>query len=649
MLVNLIFLLIISSGSIFCTVKFEKKYEEILPVTCLGYTLILFLSGILGNLIYGFYFVLIVSAFMYAGCFILLVNQIHKDRQYLKKVIRNIITPGFCFFFMFYLCSSLVLRGLLAHSWDEFSHWIDIVKVMTQLDDFGTNPLSHSAFKTYPPLMSLFQYMMQKVFLLIHPEAGFMEWRCHFAWQILSVSVFLPLFSKIERGRIIETLSLAGIILLVPPVFYYTVYSTAYIDPFLAVLTGSGFSAVIVWGKNCKRSIFYSFYIWLVIAALVLAKDAGMLFAVVLAFLYISDYLICTGWSISSKNKWDMHHLLHIVMSAASVAVPKILWNYELSSSGLESASGEIRMDYAVLLDIILGRNGSYQSQVIRNYIQALFEPYVSFGHTGISFNYISLMALEILFFYIALRHAVKDKAVKKSQAVLYMSLFIFQLMAFIIGMCVTYMFNFSEYEAVRLASFSRYENIVFLASSIAVLVLLWKLIFCRDCHRKTLQAVFLSVILLAMPGKELAKDVLRINYRNALQVRQEYVEITDNITNLCKEGSAVYIISQATTGFDKWVLKFNIRPNTINEDFGSWSIGDGPFYDGDIWTVQKSCKEWKEELLSSYDYVALYRVNDYFRSTYGKLFKEPGAIQDNSLFRVNKDKGYLERVGHVE
>lgn len=644
MLVNLIFLLIISSGSLFCAIRFDKKYEEILPVTCIGYSLVLFLSGIFGNLAYGFYAVLILSMSMYAGFFILLIKFKDKSDRYLMKAVLNIITPGFCFFIIFFFASALILRGLLAHSWDEFSHWIDIVKVMTELDDFGTNPLSYSAFKTYPPIMSLFQYLMQKVFLLMHPEAGFIEWRCYFAWQILFISVFLPLFSKIKWGQVLGTLALSGIILLIPPIFYNTLYSTAYIDPFLAVLAGSGFSVVIVWGMDCKKNIFYSLYIWFIITALSLAKDAGMLFAIILAFLYILDYLLSAEGSISSRKITGKHRFFHIIMTVIFVLIPKILWDFELNRTNL-STTGKISINYDVLLNVILGKDGSYRSDVMRGYILALFKPRVLLGDTGMSINYISLLVIEILVLYIALRHVVKSGIVKKSQARLYMIMFVLQMAIFIIGMCLTYMFNFSEYEAVRLASFSRYENIVFLASVIVVLVLLWKIIFDSNCCRKTLQIAFISVIMFVVPGEELAKNILRFNYQGALQVRQEFAEITDKIANSCKVGSAVYIISQEDDGFDKWVLKFSIRPNTVNKDFGSWSIGEGPFYDGDIWTVQKSCKEWKEELLSSYDYVALYRVNDYFKDTYGKLFKEPEAIQDNSLFRVNKDNGCLEKV----
>ena len=73
MLVNLIFLMIISSGSLFCAAGFDKKYEQILPITCIGYSLILFLSGVFGNLKYGFYAVLILSVLMYTGFFMLLV------------------------------------------------------------------------------------------------------------------------------------------------------------------------------------------------------------------------------------------------------------------------------------------------------------------------------------------------------------------------------------------------------------------------------------------------------------------------------------------------------------------------------------------------------------------------------------------------
>ena len=400
MLVNIVFLLIISSGSLFCAARFDKKYEEILPITCIGYSLVLFLFGIFGNLTYGFYAVLVLSALMYAGCFILVVKHKDKGKEYMKQIICNIVTPGLCFFLIFFTGSSLVLRGLLAHSWDEFSHWIDIVKVMTELDDFGTNPLSYSMFKTYPPIMSLFQYLMQKVFLLIHPEAGFMEWRCYFAWQILFVAVLLPLFSNIKWEQVMKALSLAGIILLVPPIFYNEVYSKAYIDPFLAVLAGSGFSAVVVWGMERKKNILYSVYIWFITAALVLVKDAGMLFAVILAVLYILDRLICKGGGISNSKKGIIQEFLYVFITMLFVAVPKLLWNYEIKCSGLENVSAKIRINYMVLLNVILGKDNSYRLDVMKNYIQALFEPYVSFGHTGISLNYMSLMVIEILFIF---------------------------------------------------------------------------------------------------------------------------------------------------------------------------------------------------------------------------------------------------------
>ena len=68
---------------------------------------------------------------------------------------------GLIIFLLVFFAFSVFNAGKLASTWDEFSHWIDIVKAMTTVDDFGTNPQSLSTFKSYPPAMSIFQYVLQ--------------------------------------------------------------------------------------------------------------------------------------------------------------------------------------------------------------------------------------------------------------------------------------------------------------------------------------------------------------------------------------------------------------------------------------------------------------------------------------------------------
>ena len=66
------------------------------------------------------------------------------------------------------------------------------------------------------------------------------------------------------------------------------------------------------------------------------------------------------------------------------------------------------------------------------------------------------------------------------------------------------------------------------------------------------------------------------------------------------------------------------------------------PFYEGDIWTVEKTPKQWREELKSNVDYVAIYHLNEYFMENYSEVFEKPEEIRENGIYKVNKETGTL-------
>ena len=53
--------------------------------------------------------------------------------------------------------------------------------------------------------------------------------------------------------------------------------------------------------------------------------------------------------------------------------------------------------------------------------------------------------------------------------------------------------------------------------------------------------------------------------------------------------------------------------------------------------------EQWQELLLEQYDYVAIYKLNDYFLEHFGMLFGDPDTIAENTLYRVNRETGMLE------
>ena len=56
----LLFILLISSGSVFAASYFDKKYEEVLPITCGGIIVISFLFGIVNLLKFSTAFISII-------------------------------------------------------------------------------------------------------------------------------------------------------------------------------------------------------------------------------------------------------------------------------------------------------------------------------------------------------------------------------------------------------------------------------------------------------------------------------------------------------------------------------------------------------------------------------------------------------------
>ena len=248
MLANILFLAIIVSGSCYCSAKYNKKFEEVLPITCMSIIMTTFIGGCAGSLKIGVYVAVAVAVILYVVTFRLLIS----DKRSLIIFVKNFFTPGFCFFIAGFIILSVCMQGQLAIKYDEFTHWADIVKVMTNLDDFGTNPMSYSAFKSYPPAMALFQYVLQKINIMIHPETIFSEWHIFLAYQLLFIAVFMPFFKGIKYKEIVKLGLLATIVILMPLIFYQDIFCSVYIDAFLAVIAGTGVSIILLYKKEEK-------------------------------------------------------------------------------------------------------------------------------------------------------------------------------------------------------------------------------------------------------------------------------------------------------------------------------------------------------------------------------------------------------------
>ena len=316
--------IILVSGSVFGVLVFDRKFEEILPITCMGIVLTLFFFGMANRLRLGLYFVIFIIIILYVISFMYLF----KNKQH-KTYIYNFFTPAFLAFLVLFIILNYANSGKLAVEWDEFSHWMDSIKAMIDLNDFVTNPSSNSMFKTYPPGMALFQYFFQKLYLRLYPNNAFNEGLMFFVRQIFVLSLFFPFLSKLT-WNFKDIACWFTVILLIPLVFYHDFYISIYIDSTVAVLAGCGFSMLLYFEKN---SIYKIIYISLIAFTITLAKDVGTFFAIFLSAAFIYDYFK----SITvTKKCCKLKNILTALLPLISSYVARFLWRLEISLSNAE-------------------------------------------------------------------------------------------------------------------------------------------------------------------------------------------------------------------------------------------------------------------------------------------------------------------------
>ena len=622
---ELLFFLIISSGCAFFAERADRKFEEVLPIMCLGITMILFLFGIAGILNAGVYLVMAVSAVLWLDFFYNLIRK--KD---LKTIKRNLVTPGSLFFALVYFALVFLNKGKLAAEYDEFTHWIDCVKEMVYLNDFVTDPASGSMFASYPPSMALFQYFYQKTALLMNPGSGFTEWRCFHAFQILFLSAFLPFFSNLTFKKPF-TVCVYYFTVIVMPLFYYACYSNILIDPFVGLIAGAGLSRIFL-KQNKDR--FYTMYMILLVCVLALAKDAGQYFALFIAVFYAADAL-SEG---KKEGKISLKRIISAMLPFISILISRLLWKAEIVRSGTMVAFGG-RIDFIGFGKLLLSGGGEgYKKITVSNFIDAFFEKRIGITALDIQINYFLIFFVNAFLLLVAWKLLSNREPVVKNLRRIMIFGALVQTVIYVYSLGATYISNFSEGEAMSLAAYNRYMSIGFLPLWIMILLSFLYYLSEYTDDNKIMLSSFALGLLLVSPMEDVTHFLMKRSVRYSIAYRQPYEELSQRIKESCEKGSRIALISQSPEeGEDYWVLNYSIRPE--RRIITSYTLsGDENGSPG------MSAESAKKIFENNYDYVITYSLNDNFKQDYGELFKDRSEIASGNIYRVNDQTGLLER-----
>ena len=616
--------LILSAGGLLYAAVFGRRYEEALPLTCTALVLILLVAGVAGFLPAGVYAVYLAAAAAYVVSICAMVR-----RHSWKETAANLFTPGFVIFTVAFALFAVCNKGKLVHEMDAFSHWGDVVKSMTLLDDFGTNAASLTEFKSYPPGISLFQYFYEKTGSLLHGGTRYTEWFLYHAYQVMLAAFVAPVFSRLSHRKPATALICSICVFAAPLVMYYNTYDSLYVDSLLGILSGCAMAMMVFYERDDTAGYLS---ILSAIVMMVLIKDAGMLFA---AFAVAS--LLVRQMTVGNRSAGKA--LLLSAGGIGAAAVPKLLWELELHTSGAPRQFAG-RFDAGQFLNVILHRDGTYRETVFKRYVEDLILKNVEFRNLGVNMTYLALLlALFIALYYLAV-YSRKPKQEGQGYRTWWLWIQVAEMAVYLIGLCAAYMFKFTEFEALKLDSFDRYLRIGFQAVWMTmILILAWKT---QESEKLAYRLIMAGVVIASVPIGPAVTFLTRDNVSNSIEERAEFIPMTQKIEKYAGEDRPVFIIeARHDFGYAYRGLRYIIRPiPTQSKNITIWCLG-GP---NNSEVGEYSAEEWQKELLSYYDYVAVYATDDYFMENYSELFSDPAGPEDGAIYAVNRTTGLLDK-----
>lgn len=580
MLGYILFLFGLLNVSYFYSKVTKKSIEIATPIVFFIQFFMLYLSGIIFNsFIVGIYTIQI----------IFFVSIIYNSYLFIKnpEELKKTITPFFKISFI-YFTILITFKGFQTIIWDDFSHWVLVVKNMSIVNNLVNRSDTTVIFKTYPPATATLQYFfnyLQNKFYNFN-----LEYNTQVIMNFFTVVLLLSMISmKKYKNNLIKITSFL-ILVLIPAILNDEVYLSLYVDSILGIL-GAYIISYYEYSKKLTDNNVYLkiFEISMAVCFLVLTKATGTAIAIFCIIYIVFDLFI--GNSMKLK-------FIYIISILLSLVISKKSWNYYLILTKTKNIWETNKINFESILEIINKKAPAYRYEVIRNFLRSIFEKNIKI----IPFIYLALIILIIL-----LIKYIKEKNLKTLNFLFYNMMI---LIIYPVSLLIMYLFIFSEIEAVNLASYSRYMS--------TILIFLLIVIFLRlmDEHffKKNIFIVSIIVLILFFTNN-IPRKILKKNKRitQTSELRDNIKEIPNGI--LKDKNPKIYFVSTSDDGFYYLMFRYTITPLKTQ----SW------YYD--------SSKDLNEEF-KNYQYIYLHDYNLEFLEKYNHFFSE--NIEKKKYYKVS-------------
>lgn len=626
----LLLLIVLIGYCWFMVERWRWPAEETPFITAAWIITILYVSSLLGFLRMGSQIVIVVGL----G---LLLGIICWRGCYAWKSLRQFMCPGIVVFIAGFWFLWLKYPAYTYTSWDEFSHWGGVIKII-----FGTNELPGVSnpllCKDYPPAAALFQYFVLRF-------TGYSEGHTYFAQNLLILSGIVCLIRGLEWKRypILLATILFGYLAIV---FLSEGFEILYVDHVVGIFFGV---SVLIYAFDRNRNNSAILRITPAVFCLPLIKIYGIVPALITVGIVCLDQVSRVIQRLAGKEARAWRHvaadpiqcrrwltrLLVLTLCVAAPLLAKYSWQYRVTALNFNKTV-TLRVSWAEMNRGFSREADSCDKQVINAFIDAFDKKPV--GNTTNPSSWVSSKGLLVWFVLILGLYAyIRGASRETYQVVALHMLLLAGLAVYSFGILCVYLWAFTEYEAVRVASYSRYLGTYWLGWSFilyATYVHHWrKDVVTEASKQKAFAAVLTVTVLLMFLAVPLSIGFYKYRFcpPEMSSERKSIRQMAEDIDQIVPSNADLYLIWQKSCGWECWLLKYELATHSFN--FWNWSLGE-PYHAGDVWTSRLTPEAWSD-MLRHYDFVVIGSADEQFWKTYGVLFKDVETSKKSLVFQI--------------
>ena len=513
-------------------------------------------------------------------------------------------------------------RGRAFVDWDDFSHWGSSIKYMYYSDELYTSLTSTDGFKSYPPATAVLEYLLLK-----GARMDFREDIVLYVNALLAGSLLLlPLRVLCGKKRPVESVLLTFGLLTAVLAIFPNLFYRASVDGLLGLLAGGILVAEFLPGKS--RASDWVLSLGCFVLALIKTSGAGL---ALLAALAILAHRVAEsgGFKKMSRAGWLMAALPLLAVAAA-----KFSWQLHLSVMGVTERWESSENILTGLWNLLTGRAPSYRYTVIRQFAEKVFcEKNYGWLFRFPFWGWILLLALAA----VAARFCCAKKADGlRPGNLLWISGTALGITAvFVLSLLFSYLFFFSEEEALGLSSIYRYLD----TATVLLLYCAASLLFAavvRATARIEWAVVILfgGLLLLLCNPQQITAAVLEAPTRAAQTNHDRYLSrrAAGRISALGETIPRVYLITANDAGISQLMTEYELIPQQLQSE-SSILMVQAP--EDQPWVKECSPEAWSRELAQGYDYVYIFCPEDQFVREYIALFEDESQIVVDRMFQV--------------